>query len=217
MLSGDLPYDEVNKEVIGIAFVRNPVDRFISSYNMQRSEIYRGGIAKYHDFEAFYTKAIVNTIDPFWRNGQTYILGGSGTESGLAAISERVKSGQLLLLPTERFDDACVVLEKLYPNDFRDCSYTRYNASKQNEYISEQLRAAIAQYMDIDFKLLALANEYLDSTLKRVFADISENKRYLNAFQHRCKLKKQRKRVAYAVKNIKSTLKSVLKKSAKHT
>ena len=165
MLSGDLPYEQKNREVIGVAFVRNPVNRFISSYNFQRGGQYRGGIAKDNDFDDFFSKALVEEDNPRWRNGQTFILGGSGTQAGYDRIAERVKNGQLILLPMERFDECCVLLERLFPEDFKDCSYTRFNVSRRVQSVSEKQRDAVAEYMDIDLKLLELANTYLDTTL----------------------------------------------------
>ena len=76
MLSGDLPYNYESRAVVGIAFVRNPVDRFISSYNFQRGANYRGGIAKQESFDTFIKKALIDEDNPWWRNGQTFILGG---------------------------------------------------------------------------------------------------------------------------------------------
>jgi hypothetical protein len=201
MLNGDLPYDDANKEVVGIAFVRNPINRFISSYNFQRGASYRGGFARENDFDDFYTKALIDTADPMWRNGQTYVLGGSGTESGLAVISERIKKGRLVLLPTERFDESCLLLERLYPDDFKDCSYVARNVSKQHMPVSEQQKDAVAKFMDLDFKLCAMANQYLDTTLESLLPDGQARQRYLEDFHRRCKLKKRRNRLNYIATN----------------
>jgi hypothetical protein len=65
MLSGDLPYDVNGTEVIGIAFVRDPVNRFISSYNFQKADSYRGGFAKGMNFNKFFVKALVDTVNPY--------------------------------------------------------------------------------------------------------------------------------------------------------
>jgi hypothetical protein len=211
MLSGELPYDTDVAKVIGVAFVRNPVDRFISSYNFQRGDKYRGGIAKDHNFDEFYKKAIVDTVNPMWRDGQTFVLGGSGTDDGMSLVSERVKNGQIILLPTERFDESCILLERLFPEDFKDCSYIRYNVSQRNEVISEHQRAAISQYMNTDFKLVTFANDYLDSTLDRLFPDLNERRQYVDDFRHRCKMKKRRKRLINLAGKMKSVIKACVK------
>lgn len=197
MLNGELPYDDADKEVIGIAFVRNPVSRFISSYNFQRRATYRGGSAKEHDFEQFYKNALVNTNNLLWRNGQTHILGGSGTEDGLGKISERIERGQLIVLPTERFNESCILLERIFPDDFEDCSYVRLNTSKQHALVSEQQKNAIEAFMDVDNQLIELANQYLDSTLDSLFENMAMRKQYNKDFDSRCKRKKRKSRLNY--------------------
>ena len=212
MLSGDLPYEVKDAKVIGIAFIRNPVNRFVSSYNFANADTYRGGFAKNTDFEDFLIKALVEAANPLWRNGQTFVLAGSGTEDGLSIISERIKNRQLLLLPTERFDESCIILERLFPEDFKDCSYTKHNVSRQRKTATEAQRTTIAKYMDIDFKLHKLANEHLDSTLDRLFPDLNERKQYMDDFGNRCKLKKRRQRTANIIGNIDRSVRTTLKK-----
>jgi hypothetical protein len=197
MLSGELPYDnETGKRVVGIAFVRDPVKRFMSNYNYQRGADYLGGFAKENDLDAFISKAIVENENPMWRNGQTFILGGSHSEGGIQTIKDRAKNGHLICLPTERFDEACILLERLFPNDFKDCSYAHYNVSKQKSTVSDKQTATISEFMKLDFRLLEFANQYLDSSLKSVFKDLGEFRTYRDDFRRRCDLQKRRQRIA---------------------
>ena len=84
MLSGDLPYDMEDIEVHGLAFVRNPVDRLVSNYHYMMNPNYRGGFHKGMDFDEFYVREL-DDDNPWYRNGQTCVLGGSSTEEGLAS------------------------------------------------------------------------------------------------------------------------------------
>ena len=186
MLSGDLPYERDNEDVVGIAFVREPVSRFISSYNFQKGDAYLGGHAKTHAFEDFVRKALVDVDDPWWRNGQTFTLGGSRDEAGWSRIVQRVAKGQLILLPTERFDESCVLLERLFPDDFKDCRYTRMNVSQRRDVGFDMQRETIAKYMDQDSRLWAYANEYLDSKLAELLSDEVQRQEYLSDFRRRC-------------------------------
>lgn len=68
------------------------------------------------NFDDFYNRALKNENSPMWRNGQTYILGDSASEAALAKIEEQVQEGRLILLVTERFEESCIVLERLFPN-----------------------------------------------------------------------------------------------------
>jgi predicted DNA-binding protein YlxM (UPF0122 family) len=216
MLNGDLPFEnDLEKEVVGIAFVRDPVDRFISSYHFQRGQNYRGGVAKEHDFDDFCKTALEDTFNPMWRNGQTYILGGKGDAEGLNKVNERIQQNNIILLPTERFDESCVLLEKLYPSDFTDCSYTRKNVSKKNTPITEEQRRRVAQWMETDLKLLELANQQLDLSLQRLFQSNSELNNYLSSFNRRCKIKKQRQRVSHLTRNLKTRIETTIGKLKK--
>jgi hypothetical protein len=212
MLSGNLPYDHESREVVGIAFVRNPVNRFISSYNFQRGRNYRGGIAKENDFCEFAGKALEKENNPWWKNGQTFVLGGLGTQKGLEVVAEHVKKGELILLPTERFDESCVLLEHLFPANFKECSYTPLNISRKSKPISDEQRAKVAAHMDLDLELVNLANNYLDRMLHQIFPDSNQLLQSLNDFQIRCEKKKRNKRWAYIVKNYRVAFKKALAK-----
>jgi hypothetical protein len=211
MLSGELPYDMDDTEVIGVSFVRDPVNRFVSSYSFQRGDTYRGGVAKKHNFDSFYKKVLMETGNPMWRNGQTYILGGERTEFGIDRISKRLANDQLVLLPTERFDESCMVLEKLFPENFKDCSYVTYNVSKKKTPITEQQRTAIAGCMDLDFSLHTLANDYLNSALDRFFPDLDVRRRRLDEFRHRCISKRRRRQASNLINKLGKKVKSGLK------
>jgi len=211
MLSGDLPYEAEDTEVIGVAFVRNPVDRFISSYSYQKAANYRGGFAKGKSFSEFYVHALEDVDNPMWRNGQTYVLGGSRSEEALARIQKRMQQGRLILLVTERFDESCIALEGLFPDQFKDCSYIRRNVSPQKELITRSQRSAVSQHMHLDYKLLSLANDYLDATLERLFPDLHERQQYLDDFRQRCWSKEKYQRRFDAVKSFESAIKTAVK------
>jgi hypothetical protein len=209
MLSGDLPYDFAGREVVGIAFVRDPVERFISSYTFQSGDTYRGGTARYDDFDAFIASALVRDNNPWWRNGQTFVLGGSGEARGLDTVNRRLDTGRLLILPTERFDECCVLLERLYPRDFKDCSYARENVSRRRHDATAQQRQTIARYMDVDFKLIERAHAFLDSSLDRVFADARQRQCYLEQFRRRCRRKQRRRHWTRLFRAFRDTLQRV--------
>jgi hypothetical protein len=133
MLSGELPYEDKKHEIIGIAFIRDPVDRIISMFRHQINPSYKGGFAKQQNFNDFINDALVKGDSPLLGNGQTNILGGSADESGLEKIEDRIKAGHLILLKSDRFDESCILLEKLFPSDFTNCAYIRLTFQKQSK------------------------------------------------------------------------------------
>ncbi len=210
MLSGDLPYERESEQVIGVAFVREPVSRFVSSYNFQRGDTYLGGHAKHHGFEDFVRKALVDVDNPWWRNGQTFTLGGSGDEKGLSRIWERVSKGQLILLPTERFDECCVLLERLFPGDFSDCRYTRLNVSQRRDTVFEMQRDTIGKFMERDSELWTYANTFLDSQLGELFPAEGDRDEYVRQFRRRCMRLPVRERLGIFQKKLRRAAKGVL-------
>jgi hypothetical protein len=211
MLSGDLPYNMEDTEVLGLAFIRNPVDRLISNYHFMMDSKYRGGFSKGMSFDEFYVRELKDD-NPWYRNGQTYVLGGSATEEGLAKIHERMQQGRLALLVTERFDESCIVLEHLFPEDFKDCSYIPYNISSKSRTISDEQRKAASRYMKLDSRLLMLANDWLDTTLDRLFPNGHNRQQYFEDFRRRCILKKRKQSIIRVGKTLDRNIKTVITK-----
>jgi hypothetical protein len=214
MLSGDLPYNVEDTEVFGISFIRNPIDRFISSYHYMMADNYSGGYSKQTSFDEIYARTFVNADNPRWRNGQTHIISGNASEDkALSLIRKRLKTGRLILLVTERFDESCIVLERLFPADFKDCSYIRYNVSPKKRIVTESQRKAVSKYTNLDTELLAIANDYLDATLDRLYPNLNERQQYLNDFRKRCKLKERKNRLINAAKSIERISKRAIMKT----
>ena len=217
MLSGDLPYDLRGPDIIGLSFIRNPIDRFVSTFNYMTSDHYRGGYNKDIGFDELYTRAFVDVDNPWWINGQTNILGGGFKgEAAIAKIRENLKNGQLILLVTERFDESCIVLERLFPNDFKDCSYIRYNESRKKKQITESQRQAVLQYMTYDMELHRIANNFLDSELKQLYPDLNERRIYLENFRKRCKSKERRHNAIQKSRLLENKVKKAVLKIIKH-
>lgn len=204
MLSGNLPYDMKSRELIGIAFIRDPVDRLISSFNFQIGNNYRSKFFKQTDFETYY-KDSKNL--PYWANGQTYILGGAADKSSLKLIEDRIKAGRLILFRTDRFDESCILLEKLFPSEFTDCSYTPFNVSTNKIIASPSQREEISEFMDLDYKLLKISSKYIDHQIDKLFPDGIEKQEYFKNFEKRCLNRKKKQRILSKVKIVEKYLK----------
>jgi hypothetical protein len=214
MLSGNLPYDVEGTEIFGISFVRNPIDRFISSYHYMMDDNYRGGYSKVTSFDEIYARTFVDVNNPWWRNGQTHIIAGHTSESkALSLIRKRLSQGRLILLVTERFDESCIVLERLFPVDFKDCSYVRYNVSPKKKIVTESQRKAVSQYVNLDSELLEIANDYLDAILDRLFPNLNKRQQYLSDFKKRCRVKERKNNIINAIKSFEYAAKRAILKS----
>ena len=208
MISGDLPYDYLDAEVIGIAFVRKPVDRFVSSFKYMKDKNYRGGFHKNVSFNEIFSRTFIEVDNPWWRNGQTHVLSGQiSNRDALRTIIKLVEKGRLILLVTERYDESCIVLEKLFPIEFKDCSYVKYNVSPMKIKLDERQHKAVAEYVKLDNKLHKIANQILDSELERLFPQPKEKDKYLSAFKEKCRKKQRNHRISNKLNSFENALK----------
>lgn len=181
-----------------IAFVRDPVDKAISSYYYLRNrELTRADHpAKTRSFATLCTGAIrgAATDSNGFDDSQLDWLVGE-RDAKLDVVEDAVASGQLLLFPTEGFDLAMVLLERLFPDDFRDCSYARLvNASsydKGRDVESERAAAASLPWITSDRLLHRLAAAQLDVKTATFFRNDAEKSCALAEFRERCKSRSQ--------------------------
>jgi hypothetical protein len=91
--------------------------------------------------------------------------------------------------PTERFDDAMICLEKLYPEELGDCSYeARMNRAERDQEVDRETLELIEQlpWMDRDRHLHSLAVAHIDELLARFFSQPGELDAYRDGFRRRC-------------------------------
>jgi hypothetical protein len=181
-----------------IAFVRDPVDKAISSYyylrnrSMTRSDhpvkrhslvelcaaAQRGGATSGNGFDD-------SQLD--WLVGQQ--------DAPLDLVESAVHSRRLWLFPVCSFDLAMVLLERLCPEDFPDCAYARkVNASTYPEHrdvAAERAAAATLPWVAADRELYQLGRETLASLAGQVLGSRSRQDQALMAFSDRCRERAQ--------------------------
>jgi len=189
MVSSDLPYEMDGVDLRAVSFVRNPIDRYISSYHYQRSIEKVGPGSRARNFVEFYHNTLGKGDDDPYGNGQTFVLGGAKTEQSLQHVTELVEQGRLLLLVTERFDESCLLLESVFSEDFKDCSYVPLNVSEKKETIGDAERKLVERHNTLDLKLHKMANEFLDRGLESYFGSKEALHKGLSEFRKRCRKK----------------------------
>jgi hypothetical protein len=120
---------------------------------------------------------------------QACFLTGMSGARGLQEIESHLSSGKLLLFPLEKFDESCVILERIFPDDFRNCAYAMRNASEKDQEITEQTVGKIEKlhFTQVDLRLLALAENHLDNLIEINFDNLEDFGEYLAGFRSRCK------------------------------
>ena len=187
-LSLDLPYDRADWDLRPMTIVRDPVSRFISHYFYHRHHTILVPQAKEMGLEEYTDWALARGNQPMYISGQTRFLTGQIGPEAIRQIEEHIVSHNLILLPLHRFDEACVMLERSFPDQFRDATYRISNVSKKDQKPDPGLLDRIRSYVGSDADLLAIADRQLDEML-----NLSADDRVaaVEAFRERCRARSE--------------------------
>jgi hypothetical protein len=84
-----------------------------------------------------------------------------------------------------------MILEKSLPNLLKDCSYPIYaNKSNPDQIITETQKERIRPFVEVDFKLLTIAEQSLEKSMGSSFPNPDQFKRHQIDFHRRCQAKK---------------------------
>lgn len=181
-----------NYDITAFFFVRDPISRYLSSYFFARGlekinpshPSKRLCVEKYFEFLLSENK---NTLTPLDVSQYAFLLGDTPNVEFKEVL--RNKSFDLQIFPTERFDDAMLCLERLYPADFKDCSYyRRVNQSIWDQEVTDKVRSLILQLplIEEDKRLHQYSLTHLDDTLSSVFPSIESLDEARSSYKARC-------------------------------
>ena len=183
----NLAYDHAQADIYALCFVRDAVDRFVSRYFFHRHFEEVACIAQRLSFREFAEAELVHGFAHPQTNSQISFLNGGVSSERLDEIETVLQTGRVLLFPIERFDEAVVAMERVYPACFPDMSYVRANVSVRDGEVSSEDLEFVRPYFSNDTPLWELSQRELDLFVGRAFPDAEERAAALEEFRDRCR------------------------------
>ncbi len=180
------------KNLRAFSFVRDPVRKMVSCYQFLKSRPHISGwhITKAHDM-GYIADSVKSTLlrNPmFFDCSQTdFIMGHEG--AGLAEIQDYMERGVFHLFPMERFDDALLCMERLYPDGFSDCSYAKRENTAKSRWVPDDAlskRLELLPWVKADKALHRHAEVYLDRLLGDLYPSHELLTTARSEFKKRC-------------------------------
>jgi hypothetical protein len=115
-----------------------------------------------------------------------------GGSDGLQEVERLLSTRRLLLYPLDRFDEFLCVLERMWPDDCRDCSYPGPSNSAtpvqvfSPDIIDQLHRLEQVPALQWDLELLASANRQLGQLVREYIGEESSLKECFAGFRRRC-------------------------------
>jgi len=175
-----------------ISFSRDPVEKAISAYYYLRGRdmTHPNHPVKSRSFAAMVDYVLgLEEFDSFdLDSSQTDWLVGEKNAS-VSEVRQAVASGRLAYFPSEAFDVACLILERKFPDDFKDCSYARrVNVAIRPVGVSREDREAAERlpWIARDRELHDLARQSVAQMTKQYFSEKEDLDHAMDDFLVRC-------------------------------
>ncbi len=213
-----IPFDEF-ENLHSFTFVRNPIEKIVSTYNYlkHRPDTSSKHPAKNMTLSEFCGQELSDTRFDSFRMDSSQVDWLVGRDKAAVGVVEKyIDHGHLKIFPTERFDEACVIMENLWSSDFVDCSYAeRRNASVGRKDMSDSEASLVSsiKFMERDLALHKLAHEKLDELIQSLFKSPVEFDRRKQEFFERCSVKREKLRRRERVDKFVARLRSVILKT----
>jgi len=164
-LSLDLPHEDSKIPLLAIAFVRNSAERISSWYFYSRDHPTLCGPGRGESMEQWVQRLCGSgrPEEALLINGQSRALIGAVEANPLDHIRRELAAGRLLLFPFERYDDACVYLQKTFPGLFPSTAYIRRKSSHRDLPLTDSLIQWCDHQLETDAALIETARSWFKS------------------------------------------------------
>jgi len=190
LFSLSLPYQSDRFDFRALSFVRDPVDRALSLYFYNfRLARENPGFEPPQDIESFFAPILDTQSDGRFFDAQwQFLTHGLKSTFSMSDLEGLMMERKVLLAPVDCFDDACLLLEKRFPESIRNAAYGKSrNQSSRNANVPPQLLARLQEVNQRDREL----HEKVSSLFARLVAEEiggeEELKNARSLFAQRCK------------------------------
>lgn len=160
MFRAILPYQTAKRNIVAIAFIREPVDKFFSFYFHMRHRYGVECIEKKYKLDEYIDKRIEAVNEEKFQGYLNQFTGIDNQES-FEYVQKLVESQNLHLFSTYKMSEALKFLQKKYPDDFKDIFYEKENISVKDQDVTQQMKEKVKNHIsDFDWKLLELAENF---------------------------------------------------------
>lgn len=189
LISLDLPWRSEKFSIFAVAFVRDPIDRAISLfYYLQKIATERGGLIE-GDINSFFRRILKSDCEqrgPYCDAQWHFLQGTKQVTWSFEQLQRLVESGKLIIAPMERFNDACVVMEKVHGDLLSDMAYPeKQNTSPRSGGCSEDVLELLNSKNQKDSQLYGWVQEQFHRQFEHLIGPLANSARL--DFQHRCK------------------------------
>lgn len=153
-----LPYHSSKKRIVAIAFLRNPVDRFISNYFFQRMRFGVNRIEKELNLEEYIELKTRgnNKIHSYLK-----FITESDSRDALEYVKGLCDNGHLYLFDTYHMDSSLKFLQSRFPHSFTDLNFEVKNESIKDQEVTKRHREMIQENLwDSDLELMKLTERF---------------------------------------------------------
>ena len=157
MFRAILPYQSTNRNIIAIAVIRNPVDRFFSYYFHMRHRFGVDCEEKEMKIEE-YIKFRINQVGGKPFKGYLNHFCGIENEEAFNYIKALIENKHLYIFSTYQMQEGFDYLKSEFPNDFTKTFFKQENISEKDQEVTDSMKQEIHKHVSpFDWKLLELA------------------------------------------------------------
>ena len=190
-VSTDLPFHLNDVDIYGLMTFRDPVDYFLSCYFYGRHHPTNNNIKaksmNLNDYiQDYLQRKKINDFD-FYQSCRATDL---PHQEAIEKIKSLLEEEKLYAIPLSRFDEGCLMLEKKFPQYFKDCSYTKKNVSKKDQKVTEKEKQKILEIdksgFQLEYELFNFVQQKLERSLKELFETEEKCCLEVKMFREKC-------------------------------